>query len=148
LGAVSSAETRRLLSSLFDADLDKLCVVYGGDWAESVNEQWAQAGERPTSAANLRNVGTGGLDLDGLVAIVAVDRQGIGHVRRAFLGGECTDHSRPPPCLSIEDIEGEIVQGSEYVAGPFAGRRGRAIELKSRARGAGFCPLEPEPEAM
>jgi hypothetical protein len=131
LGDQSPNATRLLLTDLFGADVFAPDVVY----------QWSSA-EAPIPADNLRDAGSGDLSLDGLVALVGIDGQATGYVRRIWLGGECTDHAGGPVCWPADDeLKLAVVEGTPYDAGPHAGRRGRAIQFRRGDQRS--CALEP-----
>lgn len=141
LGEQSANTTQTLLTDLFGAEVRQVCLLGGGDFVPDVKYQWSNA-EAPIPVENLRDTGSGDLSLDGLVALVGIDEQSNGHVRRGWLGGECTDYSDGLACWPVDDeLSLSVVEGTLFDAGPHAGRRARAVQL-SRA-GRQSCPLEP-----
>lgn len=143
-GRLSQEEVRVLLDSLFETPVAQVCIISGGDWVEGVRAQWSRAPSMPTSVDKLLDAGSGDISLDGLVAVVGVNDQGQGYVRRGNLGSADCDY-QSPICWHVNSLKAEVVDGRLYDAGPLAGTQGRALRLSDGQRSA-TCALEPFPE--
>jgi hypothetical protein len=143
LGAIPNHETAGVLRSLFQSDINHVCIIGGGDWAVGVRGQWSAASNMPVAADKLRNVASGDLSYDGAAALVGVAQNGdVGHVRRAWFMGECTDYA-DIVCVPTSELQMSVVDGVLFDAGPNAGRRARGLRLADS--GPASCALQPRP---
>jgi hypothetical protein len=127
IGEQSSSATRALLTDLFGVEVQQVCMIGGSDWSGTVDLQWSLA-EMPIPVENLRDAGSGDLSTDGLVALIGIDAQSIGHVRRGWLGDVCAQ-TIEPVCWPVDDqfqmaVVSELIEG-----GPKAGRHIHGVQI-------------------
>lgn len=140
LGTIPSDESADVLRTLFQSNVDHVCIVGGGDFAVDVRDQWSAASNMPITADELRNVASGDVSYDGAAALVGVDQErGVGHVRRAWFMGECTDYGGVV-CVPTSELQMSIIESTLFDAGPNAGRRARGLRLADA--GHASCALQ------
>jgi hypothetical protein len=138
IGEQSPAATRALLTDLFGVEVQRVCMIGGSDWAGDVALQWTGA-ETPIPVENLRDVGSGDLDADGLVALIGIDAQSNGYVRRGWLGSVCAQNAGPV-CWSVDDqFRMSVVADALIDNGPDTGQHIYGIQFARD--GQRSCPI-------